>query len=330
MTPYRCLIAALAVLAMGLMGLSVMVGVVRLPLDDSIAALFGRGDPLLVMVMQELRAPRAVLALVIGMSLALAGAAMQGFLRNPLAEPGVVGTSGFAGLGAVLALQSPLVQSFAFAVPLAALAGAAASVMLLLLLAGARAASTTLILAGVALSALSGALVSLVLNLSRNPFAANEVMFWLMGSVTDRSWVHVAMTLPILALGAGLIWRCRRGLDALSLGEETARSMGVNIKSLRLQLVLGCACLAGASTAVAGMIGFVGLVVPHLLRPLTGGLPSRLLLPAALGGGALLLAADIAARLILPEQDLKLGVLTALIGTPVFLHLVYRARGRME
>lgn len=330
MTRYRLVGVALAGLCVALMGLSVLVGVVALPVGDSIAALFGRGDPLLVMVMQELRAPRAVLALVIGMALALAGAAMQGFLRNPLAEPGVIGTSGFAGLGAVLALQSPLAQSFAFAVPLAALAGAAASVMLLLLLSGARAASTTLILAGVALSALAGALVSLVLNLSRNPFAANEVMFWLMGSVTDRSWSHVAMTLPILAIGAGLIWQCRRGLDALSLGEETARSMGVNCKTLRLKLVLGCACLAGASTAVAGMIGFVGLVVPHLLRPITGGLPSRLLVPAALGGGALLLAADIAARLILPEQDLKLGVLTALIGTPVFLHLVYRARGRME
>lgn len=330
MTPYRSLIGALAVLCLALMTVSVMVGVVRLPLDDSLRALFGEGDPLLVMVMQELRAPRAVLAAMIGMALALAGAAMQGFLRNPLAEPGVVGTSGFAGLGAVLALQSPLAQVFPFAVPMAALAGAASSVLLLLMLAGARAASSTLILAGVALSALSGALVSLVLNLSRNPFAANEVMFWLMGSVTDRSWTHVAITAPILAIGAVLIWRCRRGLDALSLGEETARSMGVNCRTLRLQLVLGCACLAGASTAVAGMIGFVGLVVPHLLRPLTGGLPSRLLLPATLGGGVLLLAADIAARLILPAQDLKLGVLTALIGTPVFLHLVYRARGQLQ
>lgn len=214
------------------------------------------------------------------------------------------------------------------ALPLMALCGALISVLALLALAGRGARTTTLILSGVALSSAAAALVSLVLNLSPNPFAANEITFWMMGSLADRSFRHVSVALPILLLGAVLIWRARKGLDALSFGEETALSMGVNVRRLRLQLILGTACLSGASTAVAGMIGFVGLVIPHLLRRVTGGMPSRLLLPAALGSAALILAADIAVRMILPGRDLKLGVLTALLGTPVFLHMVWKSRGR--
>lgn len=322
------LILALAALCVGLGAWSLVTGAGNVPLAEVIWAYVGQGDPLVVLVMQELRLPRALLALAIGASLGLAGATMQGFMRNPLADPGVVGTSGFAALGAVLAIQLGLVGLSPLALPLAALAGAGLSVLALLALAGPGAGSTTLILSGVALSGASGALVSLVLNLSPNPFAANEVMFWLMGSLADRSFQHLGVALPFLLLGAVLVWQGRKGLDALSLGEETAASMGVNPGRLRLQLILGTACLTGASTAVAGMIGFVGLVVPHVLRRLTGGLPSRLLLPSALGGGALILAADVAVRLLLPGRDLKLGVLTALLGTPIFLHLVWTARGR--
>lgn len=322
------LILSLAALCAALFLASLFIGAAPLPFADTLRAWMGQGDPLVVLVMWELRLPRAALAVLIGLSLGLAGAAMQGLLRNPLAEPGIVGTSGFAALGAVLALQTGLADLLPLALPGAALTGAAGSVLLLMALAGPGARTTTLILAGVAISAAAGALVSLVLNLSPNPFAANEVMFWLMGSLADRSFAHVAVAAPVLALGAVLVWSGRRGLDALSMGEETAASMGIDLRRLRLKLVLGTACLAGAATAVAGMIGFVGLVVPHLLRRLTGGLPSRLMLPAALGGAALLLAADIAVRLILPGRDLKLGVLTALIGTPVFLHLVWKSRGR--
>ena len=323
------LILPLILLCLLLMVVSLLTGSGHVPLIDALHAYLGQGDPLVVLVMQELRAPRAVLALCVGAALGLGGAAMQGLLRNPLAEPGIVGTSGFAALGAVLAIQTGAAALFPLALPLAALTGAAAAVGLLLVIAGPNGSSTTLILSGVALSGAAGALVSLVLNLSPNPFAANEIMFWLMGSLADRSWRHAGLARPFMLCGAWLVWRARRDLDALSLGEETAQSMGVDLPRLRRGLVLGTACLAGSATAVAGMIGFVGLVVPHLLRRLTGGLPSRLLVPAALGGAALILAADVAVRLVLPGRDLKLGVLTALIGTPVFLHLVWQARGRM-
>lgn len=322
------LLLSLAALCAGLTLVSLFVGSGNVPLLDTAWAYFGAGDPLIVLVMQELRLPRAALALLIGAALGLAGAAMQGFLRNPLADPGIVGTSAFAALWAVIALQTGIVALFPMALPLMALCGALISVLALLALAGRGARTTTLILSGVALSSAAAALVSLVLNLSPNPFAANEITFWMMGSLADRSFRHVSVALPILLLGAVLIWRARKGLDALSFGEETALSMGVNVRRLRLQLILGTACLSGASTAVAGMIGFVGLVIPHLLRRVTGGMPSRLLLPAALGSAALILAADIAVRMILPGRDLKLGVLTALLGTPVFLHMVWKSRGR--
>lgn len=322
------LLLSLAALCAGLTLVSLFVGSGNVPLLDTAWAYFGAGDPLIVLVMQELRLPRAALALLIGAALGLAGAAMQGFLRNPLADPGIVGTSAFAALWAVIALQTGIVALFPMALPLMALCGAFISVLALLALAGRGARTTTLILSGVALSSAAAALVSLVLNLSPNPFAANEITFWMMGSLADRSFRHVSVALPILLLGAVLIWRARKGLDALSFGEETALSMGVNVRRLRLQLILGTACLSGASTAVAGMIGFVGLVIPHLLRRVTGGMPSRLLLPAALGSAALILAADIAVRMILPGRDLKLGVLTALLGTPVFLHMVWKSRGR--
>lgn len=322
------LILSLAALCAGLTLVSLFVGSGNVPLLDTAWAYFGAGDPLIVLVMQELRLPRAALALLIGAALGLAGAAMQGFLRNPLADPGIVGTSAFAALGAVFALQTGIVALFPMALPLMALCGALISVLALLILAGRGARTTTLILSGVALSSAAAALVSLVLNLSPNPFAANEINFWMMGSLADRSFRHVSVALPILLLGAVLIWRARKGLDALSFSEETALSMGVNVRRLRLQLILGAACLSGAATAVAGMIGFVGLVIPHLLRRVTGGMPSRLLLPAALGSAALILAADIAVRVILPGRDLKLGVLTALLGTPVFLHMVWKSQGR--
>lgn len=322
------LILSLLALCVLLFCTSLFVGSGSVPFLESLWAYLGRGDPLVVLVMQELRLPRALLAVMIGASLGLAGAGMQGFLRNPPAEPGIVGTSAFAALGAVISLQTGLAAAFPMALPLAALGGAFLSVLLLVALAGPGARTTTLILSGVALSAAAGAIVSLALNLSRNPFAANEVMFWMMGSLADRSFQHVVVALPFLAAGAALIWSSRKGLDALSLGEETASSMGVDVRNLRLKLILGTACLSGAATSVAGMIGFVGLVVPHLLRRATGGMPSRLLLPSAAGGAVLILAADIAVRVILPGRDLKLGVLTALIGTPVFLHLIWKSRGR--
>jgi len=277
-------------------------------------------------VMREIRLPRAVMGALVGASLGLSGAAMQGLLRNPLAEPGLIGVSASASLGAVIALQTGLVAAFAMALPLAALLGAATAVTLLLGLAGARGSSLVLILAGIAISALAAALTALVLNLSPNPYAASEIIFWMMGSLADRSWTHVTLALPFMAAGAACLLLIGRGLDALTLGEDAAEALGVRLVRLRFLVVGGVALMIGAATAVTGAIGFVGLVVPHILRPFTGGVPSRLLPAAALGGAAMVLIADALSQWILPDRDLKLGVLTAFIGAPVFLHLIFRTR----
>ena len=322
------LTAALGALVGMLFVTSLLIGTSWQPPGPALAALFGRGDPLLVLIMQELRLPRAILGAAVGASLGLAGAAMQGFLRNPLAEPGLIGTSGTAALGAVLAIQTGLAAAFPLGLPLAALAGAALSVGLVMGLAGPRGGALALILAGIAISALAGAATSLVLNLSPNPFAANEIVFWMMGSLVDRSMLHVRIAVPVMIAGAVILCPAAPALRALRLGEDAAASMGISLRALRLRLVLGTAALVGGATAVAGTVGFVGLVVPHLLRRAVGGDPGRLLGASALGGAAMVLAADIAVRVILPGRDLKLGVLTALIGAPFFLQLILRLRAR--
>jgi len=320
------LMVALSALVLALFCLSLLVGPARIAPADSLLGLLRGGLDPVAMVMREIRLPRAILAVLVGGSLGLAGAAMQGYLRNPLAEPGLIGVSASAALGAVIAIQSGLAAAFVLGLPLMALAGALVGVMLVLVLAGPRGGALTLILAGIAISAMAGAITQLVLNLSKNPFAVNEIVFWMMGSLADRSLTHVWLALPFTLLGFLVLARLGRGLDALTLGEYAAATLGVHLGRLRLLLVLGTACVVGASTAVAGTIGFVGLVVPHLLRPLVGAQPSRLLPASALGGAAMVLAADIAVRLVVPERDLKLGVLTALVGAPLFLHLIYKTR----
>ena len=326
----RALLPLLGLLVAARMLVSLLTGPAPVGPSESLAALvMGDRGPLSI-VMREIRLPRAILGVLVGAALGMAGAALQGYLRNPLAEPGLIGVSGSAALGAVIALQTGLAAAFALALPLMALAGAVAAVLLLLLLAGPRGASLTLILAGIAVSALAAAATALVLNLSPNPFAAAEIVFWTMGSLADRSWADVALAAPFIALGGGLLLTLGRGLDALTLGEDAAAAMGTSLTRLRLVLVAGTAAAVGAATAVAGAIGFVGLVVPHLLRPLVGAQPARLLPASALGGAALVLAADIAVRLILPDRDLKLGVLMALVGAPLFLHLIYRTRRDLE
>ncbi len=317
---------ALATLVLGLFVVSLVVGPAGFsPIDGLRALVTNDGTPVTV-VMREIRLPRTLLAVIIGAGLGLSGAAMQGFLRNPLAEPGLIGVSGSAALGAVLALQTGAATAFAFALPVAALVGASLSVLLLLALAGPGGSSLTLILAGIAISALAGALTTLTLNLSPNPFATSEIVFWMMGSLADRSMTHVWLVFPFALLGAAILLSLRRGLMALTLGEDAAASMGFGLARMKLLLVLGVALIVGASTAVAGAIGFVGLVVPHVLRPFVGANPGRLLVASALGGAAMILAADIAVRVVLPERDLKLGVLTALVGAPLFFHLILKTR----
>ena len=323
---YRAVLAALTLLVTLLFGLSLFIGPAAIGFADSVAALFGGRGEAVVLVMQEIRLPRAILGAMIGASLGLSGAALQGYLRNPLAEPGLIGVSGSASLGAVIAIYTGLSAAFPLALPLLALAGAVVAVLLVTALAGTRGGSITLILAGVAVSALAAALTSLALNLSPNPFAALELIFWMLGSLTDRSMTHVWLAAPFMVLGWVMLFRLGRALDLLTLGEDAAASMGVRLSRVRSLAVFGTAASVGAATAVSGAIGFVGLIVPHLLRPLVGGKPSRLLLSSALGGAAMLLAADIAVRVVAPDRDLKLGVLTALIGAPFFLWLIYQTR----
>ncbi len=278
------------------------------------------------LILVEIRLPRTLLALLVGGGLGLAGAVLQGYLRNPLAEPGLIGIAGGAGLGAVLAIHTGAAAAFALALPLGGLAGASIAMLAVLLLAGPRGGGLSLILAGVAVSSLAAALISGVLALSRNPFAAVEIVFWLLGSLADRSLVHVWLAAPFIVAGLALLLTQGPALDALTLGEDVATNLGIAPERTRLAVVTGATLVVGAATAVAGSIGFVGLVVPHLLRPLVGHMPSRLLPASLLGGAAMLLAADLAARIATPAGELRLGVVTALIGTPFFLWLVVRTR----
>jgi len=328
-TRFVLLLVSLTVLVAVLFAWSLLTGPANIAVSDSLRALFsGEGDAI-VLVMREIRLPRALLALLIGASLGLSGAALQGYLRNPLAEPGLLGVSASASLGAVIAIYTGLSLLFPLALPLLALAGAFASVFLVKLLAGRNAGTLAVILAGVAVTSLAGALTALALNLSPNPFAAMEIVFWMLGSLADRSMTHVMLVVPFIIIGWIMLLSLGRALDSLTLGADAAASMGVSLARAQLLAVLGTALCVGASTAVAGAIGFVGLVVPHLLRPLVGARPSRLLVASSLGGAALLLAADIVVRVAMPGRELKLGVVTALIGAPFFLWLVFKYRRQL-
>lgn len=280
-------------------------------------------------ILAELRFPRAILGALVGAGLGASGAALQGFFRNPLADPGIVGVSASAGLGAVIALYLGLTSISLLMIPIAATMGGLLGVGFLLLLAGRRASSTTLILSGVAVSAVASSMTALLMNLSPNPWALAEIAYWLMGSLADASWNEVRFAAPLILIGTGVLLLVRNDLDPLSLGEETARSLGVDLGRLRLAIVLGSALAVGGGVAVAGAIGFIGLVVPHLLRPFVAARPAALLLPSAMGGAALLSLADIGTRLLSgPGIPLYLGVLTALLGAPFFVWLVRSTQGK--
>ena len=316
----------LSVAVIALFAVSIGAGQAALPLVQSVAELW-RDDPTIAaLILGEIRLPRAILAVLIGASLGLSGAALQGLLRNPLADPGIIGVSNTAALGVVLVLYFGVSQFAAWTLPAAGMIGAGVAVVGILMLAGRGSSVLTVILAGVAVNAFAGALTTLAINLAPSPFAVVEIVFWLLGSLADRSFNHVWLGLPFTIVGWVLLFTTRRALDAITLSEDTATSLGFRLDQVRLRVVIGAACCVGAGVAVAGAIGFVGLVVPHLLRPLVGHEPGRLLLPSALGGALLLLAADTAIRLTTTGAELKLGVVTALIGAPFFLRLIVRSR----
>ncbi|WP_260927191.1 FecCD family ABC transporter permease [Novosphingobium sp. 9] len=277
-------------------------------------------------ILMDLRLPRALLAVVLGAGLGTAGAAMQGYLRNPLADPGLFGVAPAAALGAVLSFWTGYAAA-PFTLPIFALAGGAGGMALLALLAGRSGGIALFTLAGLMISSLAGALTSLVISLSPSPFAVSEIVTWLMGALSDRTWGDVELAMPLTALGIGALLLTGRSLDAMTLGESAARSLGVDLWRLQVWLIVGVGLTVGAGVAVAGVIGFVGLVVPHLVRPFTDRRPSSLMVPSALAGALLLLVADCLCRVMpLKGGELRLGIGLALLGAPFFLHLLLRMR----
>ena len=305
---------------------SLAIGREPLPLFAALSAWLSGDDSVQGIILSQIRLPRALIALVAGASLGLCGAAMQGLLRNPLASPGLVGSASGAAFFAVFVLYFGVSTAMPWVLPIAAMIGAMLATIMVYLMAGRDASITTLILAGVAVNALATAGMSLLLNLAPSPFAVRELVLWTLGDITDRSMKDLWLMLPTTIAGWLLLVGVGGQLDTLTLGERTAESMGVNPQRLRWRVFIAVSLSVGAAVATVGMIGFIGLVVPHLLRPYVSYQPGKLLLVSALGGAAMLLAADIGVRIIPTDAPLKVGVLTALVGAPFFLRLIVQSR----
>ncbi len=332
----RGLTAALLLALVACALLATGVGAYRIPLGDLLASLAHRaglgGHPLdrvAESVLWNVRLPRVVLALLVGASLGCAGALMQGAFGNPLAEPGVIGVSSGGAVGAVACIVLGLDTLGGWTVSVFAFAGGLLTVFAVYALARSdgRTEVVTLVLTGVAVNAFCGALIGLFL-FTADSAAISQVTFWQLGSLSQASWGKVLAVLPFAALGLTLAPLYARKLDLLALGERSAGHLGVDVERLRLVLITVIALLTAAAVAVSGIIGFVGLVVPHLLR-MAAGPGHRFLLPAsALGGALVLVAGDLAARTLAQPAELPLGVLTALIGSPFFFWLLRRTRAR--
>jgi len=314
---------SLAVLAVAFAA-SLFLGRVSLSPADLWAGVTAPRDSLAGLVVTELRIPRAVLAILVGASLGLSGAVLQGLLRNPLAEPGLLGVTNGAAVGAVVSIYFGLSHVFGLATPLLGMAGA--------LMAGAltwgfgRGGTLTLILAGTAVSSLMAAGLALALNFAPSPYAAYEMNVWMLGSLAEKSWDHILLAAPFIVAGLALLATLGRAADALTLGEAQAESLGIEVDRTRILALLGVGLCVGAATSVTGAVGFIGLVAPHLVRPFVGHQPSRIFLPSTIMGAALLLLADIGTRVIPTNTELRLGVLTAILGAPFFFWLVMRLR----
>ena len=303
-----------------------LVGPSHLPWDRTLSALFGGGLAADRTVLLDIRAPRALAAFVVGGALGASGAALQGLLRNPLAEPGVLGVSACSALGATFALYFGLAAAGPHALPAAAVLGALAATLVIAFAATRTDSVLTLILVGVGLSSFAAAVMALLTNLAPNPFSLSDMVHWMLGSVAHRSAADLLVAAPFAAAGLALLFGARRGLSALTLGEEAAAGLGLDLRRQRLAVVLGAGLATGAAVSLAGVIGFVGIVAPHLTRPLVGHDPARSLLPSALLAGVILTVADIAVRLSPTATELKLGVVAALLGAPVFVWIAVRRR----
>lgn len=317
------LIGSLLVALVILVFASLSAGKVWVPWD----AWFGAADDPRTMIVFELRLPRTVLGIIVGVALGISGAALQGYTRNPLADPGILGVSTMAAFGAVATLYFGA-ATVPWLLPIGAMTGAILGIAALMALSGATSSVLTFVLAGMILNTVATAGVSLALNLAPTPWAVNEIIHWLLGSLSDRSVDDVRMALPFVLIGAAIVAMLARPLDALTLGETGARSLGVDLGRTRMLLAVGVGLAVGASVAVTGVIGFVGLVTPHLLRPLVGARPGALLLPSALAGAVIVVTGDVIVRLVPSTVELKLGVAMAGVGAPFFLALLVNLRRR--
>lgn len=326
----RSLLAALVLGVAAVVLLSLMIGEAQLSLGEVVAGLFAPAGETHAIIIREIRLPRILLGVMAGASFGLSGAALQGLLRNPLADPGVIGVSASAGLGAVIAIYYGLAAVSLVAVPVFAMIGALAATLVLFVLASRDTSILTLILAGIAINALAAALTSLVMNFAPTPFSLMDMVWWLMGSLANRSFTDLWLAGPFMVFGWAMMGGVGQGLSALSLGEDAAKTLGIDLKRVRLQVILGTAISVGAAVAVCGAIGFIGLVVPHIMRYLFGSDPRSILLPSALGGAIFLTLADLLTRIPLSSGELRLGVVTAFIGSPVFLYIVLRTREGMR
>ena len=321
--------AAFAALIVVLAILSLMVGPAGLSPKAALAGLITGEGPAGIIV-RDIRLPRTLLALLIGATLGLSGAALQGLLRNPLAEPALFGAPQAAAAASSFVIAFGFAGAISLAVPLAGIAGALVSIGGLVAIAGRRATLTVTLLAGLALASFAGAMTALILNLAPNPYVALEIAFWLLGSLEDRSTDHLVIAAPFFVASWILLAANARAYRALALGEDAAASLGVDIGRMRAMVVVGVALGVGAAVAVAGSIGFVGLVAPHLVRRAVGFDPARVLLPGALAGAALLTAADIVVRVLPAADELRVGVVTSLIGVPFFLAMIFSERRTLE
>jgi iron complex transport system permease protein len=277
-------------------------------------------------IVGDIRLPRTLLALLVGASLAMAGSMLQGLLKNPLADPSLLGVSQGAALGAAAVFYYGALSILgSWALVVAGLLGAGVTLVIMLVLARGGNA-IRVILAGLAISTLSGAALAAALNFAPNPYAMQELVHWLMGSVSNKGLNHVVLIAPFILIGALILYRQQRHLYVLSLGESVATSLGTDSRRVTFAVLLGTALLVGASVAVAGAVGFVGLIVPHLLRPFVQYRPDRLLIPSALLGAILVLGADMLVRQLPLGRELKLGVLTSMLGGPLLLYLVIKSR----
>lgn len=325
MTDRRVLITLTTAILVALAA-ACLVGSTSIGPDRVLAALLGGASPGDRVVVWEIRLPRAVAALVVGVALGASGAALQGLLRNPLAEPGVLGVSASAALGATFVIYYHLASVSGFALPVAAIAGALAATALLTGAATRVGSVVTLILVGIGLSSFAGALMALLMNLAPHPFSLSDMLNWMLGTVANRSFDDLMCAAPFLAVGLAILFTGRRSLSALALGDEGAAGVGVDIPHIRRLVVVGAGLATGAAVALAGVIGFVGIVAPHIVRPWVRHNPARTLAPSALLAGLLLVIADIGVRLAPTGTELKLGVVAALLGAPVFVWIVVQKR----